>query len=165
MTETPFVHDENPKFSPDGKKIIWNTAAGDPDDGEELWIMNADGNKVRLTYFTAPNHSEYDPIARQITEITWSPDGKSVVFGHVSREERGSPHLPSTLYLLTFEESCGGQAPPYQSICGNGICEERETKESCQDTVETFSFSIGYTREGTAKRMYGNIQERAFNIT
>lgn len=110
LTETPFAHDENPEFSPDGKKIIWNTAAGDPGDGEELWIMNADGsNKVRLTYFTDPNHSEYDLIARQITEITWSPDGKSVVFGHVSREERGSPHIPSTLYLLTFEGSCGGQ--------------------------------------------------------
>ncbi len=106
LTETPFKHDESPEFSPDGKKILWSHVAGNPGDGEELWIMDADGaNKKRLTYFTDPDHDEYDPIARQITEITWSPDGKRVVFGHVSAEERGSPHLPSTLYLLTLEKS------------------------------------------------------------
>ena len=104
LTETPFIHDENPEFSPDGNKILWNHGEGNPGDGEELWLMNADGsNKVRLTYFTDPDHNEYDPIARQITEITWSPDGKRVVFGHVSQEERGGPHLPSTLYMLIFE--------------------------------------------------------------
>ena len=104
LTKTPFKHDENPEFSPDGKKILWNHVNGNPGDGEELWIMDADGsNKVRLTYFTDPDHDEYDPIARQITEIAWSPDGKSVVFGHVSQEERGGPHLPSILYMLTFE--------------------------------------------------------------
>lgn len=106
LTKTPFKHDENPEFSPDGKKILWNHVDGNPGDGEELWIMDMDGaNKKRLTHFTDPDHDEYDPIARQITEITWSPDGKCVVFGHVSQEERGSPHLPSALYLLTFEYS------------------------------------------------------------
>ncbi|MCD4770755.1 MAG: hypothetical protein K8R35_11385 [Bacteroidales bacterium] len=104
LTKTSFVHDENPEFSPDGEKIVWNIAAeGEAGEGEELWLMNADGsNKVRLTYFADPDHDEYDPIARQITEITWNPDGKSVVFGHVSQEERGGPHLPSILYLFTF---------------------------------------------------------------
>ncbi|MFA4839398.1 MAG: T9SS type A sorting domain-containing protein [Candidatus Neomarinimicrobiota bacterium] len=99
------IYDENPEFSPDGEKIIWNTAAGgNPGEGEELWLMNADGsNKVRLTYFTDPSHEEYDPNARQITESAWSPDGKKIVFGHVSQEERGGIHIPSTLYLLTFE--------------------------------------------------------------
>ena len=106
LTKTPFAHDENPEFSPDGKKILWNHVKGNPGDGEELWIMNTDGTKkIRLTYFTNPRHDEYDPIARQITEITWNPNGESVIFGHVSTEERGGPHLPSNLYLLTFEDS------------------------------------------------------------
>lgn len=94
------IYDENPEFSPDGEKIIWNTAAGgNPGEGEELWLMNADGsNKVRLTYFTDPSHEEYDPNARQITESAWSPDGKKIVFGHVSQEERGGIH---SLLLFT----------------------------------------------------------------
>ena len=66
--------------------------------------MDIDGsNKERLTYFSDPYHEEYDPIARQITESSWHPNGTQIVFGHASQEERGSPHLPSTLYLLTFE--------------------------------------------------------------
>lgn len=101
LTHSPFVHDENPEFSPDGKRIIWNIAmGGDPGEGEELWIMNADGRgKGRLTFFTDPTHNDYDPHARQITESTWSPDGKKIVFGHVSQEQRGGIHIPSTLYL------------------------------------------------------------------
>ena len=104
LTNTPLVHDENPEFSPNGKHIIWNHSKGDPGEGEELYLMNADGsNKIRLTYFTDPDHEEYAPNARQITESTWSPDGKKIVFGHVSQEERGGIHIPSTLYLLTFK--------------------------------------------------------------
>jgi len=109
LTDTPFKHDENPEFSPDGKYIVWNTSKGNPGDGEELWLMKADGsNKVRLTYFTDPNHKEYDPNARQITEISWCSDGKRVVFGHVSqikseKEITGGIHIPSSLFLLTFE--------------------------------------------------------------
>ncbi|MBC7246705.1 MAG: PD40 domain-containing protein [Actinobacteria bacterium] len=104
LTDTPFVHDENPEFSPDGGKIAWCAAQGYPGDGEELWMMDADGgNKTRLTFFTDPEHEEYDPHARQITEATWSPDGKRVIFGHVSQEERGGIHVPSTLYLLVLD--------------------------------------------------------------
>jgi len=108
LTNTPFVHDENPEFSLDGKHIIWNQSKGDPGEGEELWLMSAGGsNKVRLTYFTDPDHEEYAPNARQITESTWSSDGKKIVFGHVNQKERGGIHIPSTLYLLTFAENSG----------------------------------------------------------
>lgn len=103
LTDTPFIHDENPEFSPDGSWIVWNAAQGDPGDGEELWMMDAEGgNKTRLTFFTDPEHGEYDPLARQITEATWSPDGRKVIFGHVSQKERRGIHMPSTLYLLTL---------------------------------------------------------------
>ena len=111
LTDSFHAHDENPEYSPDGKKILWNSAAaGDPGTGEELWLMNADSsNKVRLTYFTEPKHKEYDPNARQTPEFTWSPDGTSIIFAHVSSEiERGiGSHIPSDLYKLTFEGACG----------------------------------------------------------
>lgn len=34
MTFAPFVHDENPEFSPDGEKIVWSASQGDPGEGE-----------------------------------------------------------------------------------------------------------------------------------
>ncbi len=106
FTNTPFIHDENGTYSPEGSRIVWNKSGGLPGQGEELYLMNADGtDKVRLTYFTEPGHPEYDPIARQITELSWSPDGRGIVFGHCSREqERGTVELGSSLYILTLGE-------------------------------------------------------------
>ena len=106
LTDTPFAHDENPEYSPGGERIVWNASRGDPGEGEELWIMDADGgSKVRLTYFGDPGHEEFDAEARQITELSWSPDGKSVVFGHVSAPKRAGVRLHSVLYLLNMESS------------------------------------------------------------
>lgn len=103
LTKTPRVHDENAEFSSDGSKIVWNHGKGDPGE-EELYLMNADGsNKVRLTYFTELGNPEYDPNAQQITESAWSPDGKNIVFGHVSAKSKGGPHLSSTLFKLTLK--------------------------------------------------------------
>lgn len=98
LTSTPFVHDENPVFSPDGGFVLWNVANDEtPSRGEELWILNlATGAKTRLTYFPDPGHPVYDPIAGQITEISWDPSGRRAVFGHVSQAEPGTAHLPST---------------------------------------------------------------------
>jgi Tol biopolymer transport system component len=106
LTETASVHDENGTYSPDGSRVAWNKAEGLPGTGEELYLMEADGTgKVRLTYFTDPDHPEYDPIARQITELAWSPDGRRMILGHASREqERGSAELGSSLYMLTLGE-------------------------------------------------------------
>ncbi len=106
LTETPYIHDENPEFSPDGMRILWNASQGDPGEGEELWLMDADGdNKRRLTHFTDPAYVGYDAEARQITESSWNPDGKSVVFGHVSSPERAGVYLPSDLYLLPIQDT------------------------------------------------------------
>jgi Tol biopolymer transport system component len=106
LTDSRFIHDENGTYSPDGSRVAWNRSAGLPGEGEELYLMNVDGtNKVRLTYFTEPDHPDYDPIARQITELSWSPDGKQIVFGHASREqERGTAELGSSLHLLVLGE-------------------------------------------------------------
>jgi Tol biopolymer transport system component len=104
LTATPFEHDENPVFSPDGRFVLWNIASKEVSSrGEELWLLNLwTGRKRRLTYFTDPGHPEYDPFAGQITEISWDPSGRRAVFGHVSQAEPGTAHLPSFLYLVTF---------------------------------------------------------------
>ena len=54
LTHTPFKHDENAEFSPDGKRIVWSTATGGlPGKKVDLFIMDADGgNKMRLTHFS-----------------------------------------------------------------------------------------------------------------
>ena len=64
-------------------------------------------NQIRLTYFSDPMSDYYDPLAKQNTEISWKPDGTAISFGHVSSEETMGPHIPSDIYILTFEGACG----------------------------------------------------------
>lgn len=112
LTNTPFQHDENAEYSPDGSKIIWNHAPGFGKEGypgkdQELYIMNSDGSdKTRLTYFTDPNYPEYDKYTTHCSEITWSPDGKRIVFGHGSRLPwRFTPNRETGLYILSLKPS------------------------------------------------------------
>jgi dipeptidyl aminopeptidase/acylaminoacyl peptidase len=66
-------HEERPRFSPDGKRLIWTSKATDP---TQIWMCNFDsGNGV----LAGKPH--------QVTEIStgadggiWSPDGKNIVF-------------------------------------------------------------------------------------
>lgn len=59
--------DVHPKFSPDGKKIVF---VSDRDYQPEIYVMNADGSdQRRLTY--SPGF-DLDPV--------WSPDGKKIAF-------------------------------------------------------------------------------------
>jgi Tol biopolymer transport system component len=61
------AYDAQPRFSPDGKKIVF---VSDRSGGENLWIMNADGKDT--TALTTGNLNQYiSPV--------WSPDGKYVV--------------------------------------------------------------------------------------
>jgi Tol biopolymer transport system component len=83
LTNTPYKHDENAEYSPDGKKIVWSQAKGSPGDRVDIYIMDRDGkNKTRLTYFSEPGHPEYIPDAvGGCGEIDWSPDGEKIIFG------------------------------------------------------------------------------------
>ena len=72
LNQTP-NHEERPRFSPDGKRLIWTSKATDP---TQIWMCDFDSNAGALT--GKPN---------QVTEIStgadggiWSPDGKNIVF-------------------------------------------------------------------------------------
>jgi dipeptidyl aminopeptidase/acylaminoacyl peptidase len=66
-------HEERPRFSPDGKKLIWTSKATDP---TQIWMC--DFNSDSGTLVGKPH---------QVTDIStgadggiWSPDGKNIVF-------------------------------------------------------------------------------------
>src|SRR5882762_3024728 len=72
LNQTP-IHEERPRFSPDGKRLIWTSKATDP---TQIWMCN----------FT-PESGGLDGQPHQVTNIStgadggiWSPDGKSIVF-------------------------------------------------------------------------------------
>jgi dipeptidyl aminopeptidase/acylaminoacyl peptidase len=66
-------HEERPRFSPDGKRLIWTSKATDP---TQIWMCDFDaGNGVLVGK------------PHQVTQIStgadggiWSPDGKNIVF-------------------------------------------------------------------------------------
>jgi hypothetical protein len=110
LTSTPFKHDEDPVYSPDGKKIVFKETTkgkGLPTDGMEIFVMDADGkNRVQLTHFFDPGYPEYRKDWRQIAEMDWSPDGKQIIFGN-AREDKNAPKfqdINSDIYLLTIPE-------------------------------------------------------------
>ncbi|MEY2540921.1 MAG: hypothetical protein QOI22_523, partial [Verrucomicrobiota bacterium] len=72
LNQTP-NHEERPRFSPDGKRLIWTSKATDP---SQIWMCN----------FT-PETGGLDGQPHQVTNIStgadgaiWSPDGKNIVF-------------------------------------------------------------------------------------
>jgi dipeptidyl aminopeptidase/acylaminoacyl peptidase len=65
--------EERPRFSPDGKRLIWTSKATDP---TQIWMSN----------FT-PESGGLDGTPHQVTNIStgadgaiWSPDGKNIIF-------------------------------------------------------------------------------------
>jgi dipeptidyl aminopeptidase/acylaminoacyl peptidase len=66
-------HEERPRLSPDGKRLIWTSKATDP---TQIWICDFEIESGRL-----------EGTPRQLTTIStgadggiWSPDGKNIVF-------------------------------------------------------------------------------------
>jgi tricorn protease-like protein len=128
LTNTLWKHDEDPCYSPDGKRIAYKETKGTPGEGDEIFIMDSDGsNKKQLTHFCERGYPEYDPKSEQdakrevwgsagtrITEMCFSPDGKLIVFGRcqaktykLGEAEKGHlqslktlTDIPSFLYLL-----------------------------------------------------------------
>src|SRR5438105_11301682 len=72
LNETP-NHEERPRFSPGGKRLIWSSKATDP---SQIWMCDFDTESGVLK-----------DKPRQVTNIStgadgaiWSPDGKNIVF-------------------------------------------------------------------------------------
>jgi predicted Holliday junction resolvase-like endonuclease len=111
LINTPQIEEEI-AYSPDGKKILIKRMDKYPGTNDEIWLMNADGsNMTQLTHFNTPGYPEYDQNAKQNTEQSWDPSGKSFVMGHVSSTGLGAggANLPSQLFRITFAGACGKQ--------------------------------------------------------
>jgi dipeptidyl aminopeptidase/acylaminoacyl peptidase len=72
LDETP-NHEERPRFSPDGKRLIWTSKATDP---SQIWMC--DFNSGSGTLVGKPH--QVTNISTGADGAIWSPDGKNIVF-------------------------------------------------------------------------------------
>ncbi len=66
-------HEERPRFSPDGKRLIWTSKATDP---TQIWMGDFDSGSGVLV--GKPN--QFTDILTGADGGIWSPDGKNIVF-------------------------------------------------------------------------------------
>ncbi len=66
-------HEERPRFSPDGKQLIWTSKATDP---TQIWMCDFDLNAGTL----AGQPHQVTNISTGADGGIWSPDGKNIVF-------------------------------------------------------------------------------------
>jgi dipeptidyl aminopeptidase/acylaminoacyl peptidase len=98
LNQTP-NHEERPRFSPDGKRLIWTSKATDP---TQIWMSN----------FTSESGG-LDGTPHQVTNIStgangaiWSPDGKSIVFVSSVYPDCNSPSMG---YGSPGDDACNKQ--------------------------------------------------------
>src|SRR5947208_2211719 len=72
LNETP-NHEERPRFSPDGKRLIWTSKATDP---TQIWMCDFDSNAGSLV----GKPHQVTNISTGADGAIWSPDGKNIVF-------------------------------------------------------------------------------------
>jgi dipeptidyl aminopeptidase/acylaminoacyl peptidase len=66
-------HEERPRFSPDGKRLIWTSKATDP---TQIWMCDFDSNAGALV----GKPHQVTSISTGADGAIWSPDGKNIVF-------------------------------------------------------------------------------------
>jgi dipeptidyl aminopeptidase/acylaminoacyl peptidase len=66
-------HEERPRFSPDGKRLIWTSKATDP---TQIWMCDFDASVGALV--GQPHQVTH--ISTGADGAIWSPDGKNIVF-------------------------------------------------------------------------------------
>jgi dipeptidyl aminopeptidase/acylaminoacyl peptidase len=72
LNQTP-NHEERPRFSPDGKRLIWTSKATDP---MQIWMCDFDTNAGTLV----GQPHQLTNISTGADGAIWSPDGKNIVF-------------------------------------------------------------------------------------
>ena len=72
LNETP-NHEERPRFSPDGKRLIWTSKGTDP---TQIWMCDFDGNGGAL----AGKPHQVTNISTGADGGIWTGDGKNIVF-------------------------------------------------------------------------------------
>src|SRR5467141_2807214 len=72
LNETP-NHEERPRFSSDGKRLIWTSKATDP---TQVWMCDFDSGSGAL----AGKSHQVTNISTGADGAIWSPDGKNIVF-------------------------------------------------------------------------------------
>src|SRR5207253_8056725 len=72
LSETP-NHEERPRFSPDGKRLIWTSKATDP---TQIWMSEFDTDSGVLK----GKPHQVTNISTGADGAIWSPDGKNIVF-------------------------------------------------------------------------------------
>ena len=72
LNETP-NHEERPRFSPDGKRLIWTSKATDP---TQIWMCDLDTDSGVLK----GKPHQVTNISTGADGAVWSPDGKNIVF-------------------------------------------------------------------------------------
>src|SRR3989449_5248707 len=66
-------HEERPRFSPDGKRLIWTSKATDP---TQIWMCDFDTSAGTLV----GQPHQVTTISTGADGAIWSPDGKNIVF-------------------------------------------------------------------------------------
>jgi dipeptidyl aminopeptidase/acylaminoacyl peptidase len=66
-------HEERPRFSPDGKRLIWTSKATDP---TQIWMCDFDSGNGALV----EKPHQVTSISTGADGAIWSPDGKNIVF-------------------------------------------------------------------------------------
>jgi dipeptidyl aminopeptidase/acylaminoacyl peptidase len=66
-------HEERPRFSPDGKRLIWTSKATDP---TQIWMCDFDPEAGQLV----GKPHQVTSISTGADGALWSPDGKNIVF-------------------------------------------------------------------------------------
>jgi dipeptidyl aminopeptidase/acylaminoacyl peptidase len=66
-------HEERPRFSPDGKRLIWTSKATDP---TQIWMCDFDPDAGQLV----GEPHQVTSISTGADGAIWSPDGKNIVF-------------------------------------------------------------------------------------
>ena len=72
LSETP-NHEERPRFSPDGKRLIWTSKATDP---TQIWMCDFETDSGTLK----GKPHQMTNISTGADGGIWSPDGKNIVF-------------------------------------------------------------------------------------